>query len=222
MQKPEDQNEDGHPYDNITLDALGVHQFFGEVDEEKAVSACEFILKSNIIQKNLSVLTMVLNTVGGECSEAFAIIDMMDTSRIPIATVGVGNIMSMGVLLLSAGAKGYRTMTKNTEVMAHQFAGYFGGKQHELIAVQDSFRLLEQKFIRHFTTHSRMSEKQVRDVLFAPSDRYLTPAECLRYGLVDRVTDYALAGLPSNRAIPRALKARAAKPKAKAPARAPK
>ena len=34
-------------------------------------------------------------------------------------------------------------------------------------------------------------EKQVRDVLFSPSDRYLTPAELKRYGLVDRVVEYA-------------------------------
>ena len=35
-----------------------------------------------------------------------------------------------------------------------------------------------------------MSKKQIMDVLFSPSDRYLTPAECLKYGLVDRVVEY--------------------------------
>lgn len=194
QRKPEDQDASGDRYDNLSLDSLGVHQFFGEVDEEKAKEACEFIFKSNILHKDRSSLTLILNTVGGECGEGFAVIDVMHTSRIPIATVGIGNIMSMGVLLLSAGTPGYRTMTKNTEIMAHQFAGYFEGKQHELIATQHAFKMLEDKFIRHFQQHSKMSERQIRDVLFSPSDRYLTPAECLKYGLVDRVVDYALAG----------------------------
>ena len=191
QRKAEDQTPSENPYDNFSLEALGVHQFFGEVDEDKAREACEFILKSNLVSKNLSTLTLVLNTVGGECGEGFAVIDVMDTSRIPVATVGIGNIMSMGVLLLSAGQKGYRTITKNTEVMAHQFAGYFAGKQHELLATQASYKMLEEKFFKHFLRHSKMTQKQIRDVLFSPSDRYLTPTECVRYGLVDRVVDYA-------------------------------
>jgi len=200
QKKPEDQtSEAGSSYDDLTLESLGVHQFFGEVDEEKSKAACEFILKSNILKKDLSALTIILNTVGGECGEAFAIIDVMDASRLPISTVGIGNIMSMGVLLLSGGTKGRRVITKNTEIMAHQFAGYFEGKQHELIATQTSFRLLEARFIRHFIRHSSMSEKQVRDVLFGPSDRYLTPAELKKYGLVDRVVEYAEAPIPVKR-----------------------
>lgn len=196
QKKPEDQDPTESPYDTFSLEALGVHQFFGEVDEDKSRAACEFVLKSNILFKNRSALTVVLNTVGGECAEGFAVIDIMQTSRIPVATVGIGNIMSMGVLLLSAGAKGLRTITHNTEIMAHQFAGYFHGKQHELIATQTAYKMLEDKFFRHFLRHSKMTEKQVRDILFSPSDRYLTPQECLRYGLVDRVVEYYDATTP--------------------------
>jgi ATP-dependent Clp protease, protease subunit len=184
-------NDDSSAYDSNSLESLGCHMFFGEVDTDTSHAACEFILKSNLIQADAKKpLTMFINSVGGECGEGFAVIDLMETSRIPIATVGIGNIMSMGVLLISAGTRGLRTMTKNTEVMAHQFAGYFAGKQHELIATQTAYNMLEQRFIRHFLNHTSMTEKQIRDVLFAPSDRYLTPAECKKFGLVDRVVDY--------------------------------
>lgn len=184
-------DDDGSAYDSNSLESLGCHMFFGEVDTDTSHAACEFILKSNLIQTDpKKPLTMFINSVGGECGEGFAVIDLMETSRIPIATVGIGSIMSMGVLLISAGHKGLRTMTKNTEVMAHQFAGYFAGKQHELIATQTAYNMLEARFVRHFMNHTTMTEKQIRDVLFAPSDRYLTPAECKRYGLVDRVVDH--------------------------------
>ena len=178
-------------YDTISLNSLGVHLFFGDIDALKAMDACDFILKSNLLASDHSHLTLFLNTVGGDCAEGFAVIDLMETSRLPVATVGVGQIMSMGVLLLSAGRKGYRTITKNVEVMAHQFAGYFYGKQHELVATQAAYSMLEQRFIRHFLRHSKMNEKQVRDVLFSPSDRYLTPEELKRYGLVDHVVEHA-------------------------------
>jgi ATP-dependent Clp protease, protease subunit len=178
------------PYDLNSLESMGCHMFWGEVDVDTSYGACEFILKSNLLRQSPDPLTMFINTVGGECQDAFAVIDLMETSRIPVATVGTGTIMSMGVLLLSGGTPGLRTLTKNAEVMAHQFAGYFSGKQHELIATQTSFKLLEGRFFRHFTKHSSMTEKQIRDVLFAPSDRYLTPAECKKFGLVDRVVEH--------------------------------
>lgn len=178
------------PYDLNSLESMGCHMFWGEVDADTSHAACEFILKSNLIRSSPEQLTMFINTIGGECSEAFAVIDLMETSRIPVATVGTGTIMSMGVLLFSGGTRGYRTLTRNTEVMAHQFAGYFSGKQHELIATQTAYKLLEARFFKHFLSHSTMNEKQIRDVLFSPSDRYLSPAECKKYGLCDRVVEH--------------------------------
>jgi ATP-dependent Clp protease, protease subunit len=192
MRKPpvEANTTEQPPYDMHSLESLGCHMFWSAVDEDTSHAACEFIIKSNLIQRNDDPITIIINSVGGECGEGFAVIDLMDTSRIPIATVGTGSIMSMGLLLVSAGTRGMRSMTKNTEVMAHQFSGYFSGKQHELIATQTAYGMLEAKFVRHFLKHSTMNEKQIREVLFAPSDRYLTPQECKTYGLIDRVVEY--------------------------------
>lgn len=176
-------------YDMFSLESMGCHLFWSEVDADSSRAACEFIIKSNLLRQH-DPITMLINSVGGECGEGFAVIDLMDTSRIPISTVGTGSIMSMGLLLVSAGTHGLRSLTKNTEIMAHQFSGYFSGKQHELIATQTAYTLLEAKFVKHFERHSTMSEKQIRDVLFSPSDRYLTPQECKSFGLVDRIVDY--------------------------------
>jgi ATP-dependent protease ClpP protease subunit len=133
------ESEDQSLYDMNSLESMGCHLFFGEVDTDTAFAACDFILKSNLLRVP-GPLTMFINSVGGDTSEGFAVIDLMETSRIPIATVGTGSVISMGVLLLSGGSPGLRTLTKNAEVMAHQFAGYFSGKQHELIATQQAFR----------------------------------------------------------------------------------
>jgi ATP-dependent Clp protease protease subunit len=177
-------------YDVSSLESLGVHMFFGEVDTESARAAADFILKSNLLYPDDRALTMFLNTCGGECHEGFAVLDLMDSSRLPIATVGIGQIASMGVLLLSGGTHGLRTITKSSEVMAHQFSASVGGKQHELVATTKSLKMLEDRFYSHFLRHTKLSKAKIKDILFSPSDRYLTPAECKKYGLVDKVVDY--------------------------------
>lgn len=202
MSKDDTQSTAPAAYDDVSLESFGAHMFFGAVDSETSHAACNFILKSNMYNRDSRPLTMFFNTGGGETSEGFAVIDVMETSRLPISTVGIGTICSMGVLLISAGNKGMRTLTKNAEIMAHQFSGYFNGKQHELIAQQQAFKMLEHRFMRHFRAHSTMTEAQIRDVLFGPSDRYLTPMECKKYGLVDRVVEFAEIPRVSTAALP--------------------
>jgi ATP-dependent Clp protease, protease subunit len=191
MAKSDESQAEKGQYDDVSLESLGAHMFFGPVDETSSRAAAEFVLKSNLFFEHSRPITIFFNTCGGECSDGFALIDIMQTSRLPIATVGIGQIASMGMLMISAGTPGMRTMTKNSEVMAHQFSGYFSGKQHELIATQYAYSLLEDRFIKHFLRHSSMSEKQIRDILFAPSDRYLTPSECKKFGLIDTVIEFA-------------------------------
>lgn len=187
-------------YDEQSLESLGCHLFFGEVDSDTAFEACEFILKSNLLNTSNDPITIFMNTIGGDCADAFSVIDLMETSRIPVATVGTGAIMSMGVLLVSGGKHGLRTLTKNAEVMAHQFASHFSGKQHELVATHIGHEMLERRFIKHFLAHSTMNEKTIRDVLFAPTDRYLSPKECKKYGLVDNITEYFMPPVKNRRA----------------------
>lgn len=178
------------PYEMISLQSLGTHMLFGEISQESALITCEFIIKANLLSEDNTPLTLFINSEGGSTCDGFAIIDVMESSRLPVQTVGCGLIASMGLLISCAGQKGTRTLTKSAEVMAHQFSGYIAGKQHELVATTRAFERLEQQFIRHFLRHSSMTEKQIRDVLFSPSDRYLTPLECKKYGLCDRVTEY--------------------------------
>lgn len=191
MHMPKIENIDNEKIDfnDISLESLGSHMFFGYVDEDSVKDAISFILKANIMFKDDRDVTLYLNTNGGNCYDGFALIDVMDVSRLPVRTVGMGNIMSMGVLLLCAGAKGKRIMTKNTQVMAHQFYGGIEGKFHELVSAYKAELYLEQQFIMHFSKHTDMTEKQIKDVMFGPSDRWLSPSECKRYGLVDHVID---------------------------------
>jgi ATP-dependent Clp protease protease subunit len=188
----------------ISLQSLGAYMLFGGVDQGTAYEACEFIIKANMLQATENPLTFIINSEGGHVNDGFAIIDVMETSRLPVQTVGTGLIASMALLILAAGHKGTRTITKNTEIMAHQWMGGMEGKFHELMAVTNEHIRLKSLFVDHFLRHSNMNEKQINDVLFAPSDRWLSPAECKKFGLCDRVTDYL--DIPQIPKVPRVRK----------------
>ena len=177
-------------YDAISLDSLGTHMFYGEVCEESVYAATNFIIKSNLLLTDLSHITMMVNTIGGSVHDGLGLIDMMNTSSIPIHTVGVGSVISMGVLLLSAGTKGHRYITENSVIMAHQFYGGFEGKFHELVAHHKSTEYLQDQFIRHYEIHTSMDRRKIKNMLFGKTDTYLTPQQCIEYGIADKIISH--------------------------------
>jgi len=190
----QDQNNDGElsvgpSFESVSLSSFGVFPIFSQIDEITAERCVEFILKANIMLKPDFPLTFFINSPGGSVTDGWAITTMMETSGNPISTVALGEISSMGLMIFVAGTKGMRIMTPNTLVLAHQWSGGAYGKQHELVAARKMHDQLERQFMNHFRKHTKMSEKQIREVLVGPSDMYLTPEECLKYGICDKICD---------------------------------
>lgn len=175
--------------DALSLTNLGTFMLWGEINEDMSYGTCEYLIKSNIIFNRGDTVTLFINSPGGSVSEGQAIIDLMESSRVDVATRAIGQIASMGVSIFVAGTAGKRVMSKNCEVMTHQFSTMMYGKAHELMAVRKMHDDLEARFIKHFTRHTKMTERQVKEVLFGPSDTYLTAKECLAYGICDAIMD---------------------------------
>jgi ATP-dependent Clp protease protease subunit len=180
-------------FDDISLGSAGVHMLFGAIDEKSITRAAEFLLKSHFLHVEPRELTLFINSTGGNCYDGFALTDIMDVSRHPVKTIAMGNVLSMGVLLLCAGTKGKRLMTKNTQVMVHQFSTTIDGKFHELEAGFKAQLYLKQQFISHFKRHTTMTENQIQSIMFGPTDYWLSPQECLEFGIIDEIID-ALPG----------------------------
>lgn len=175
--------------DNVSLSSMGVYMLFDEINEGSSKAACDFLLKANLLFPSDHTVTMFINSQGGNVSDGWAIIDIMETSHIGIQTVGIGEIASMAACIFVSGDKSKRMLSKNSYIMTHQFAGFLAGKAHEMIAARKIHDKLETQFIKHFVHHTKMSEKQVRDILLRESDTWLDPKECLKYGLCDIVSD---------------------------------
>jgi ATP-dependent Clp protease protease subunit len=175
---------------SFDLQDNGIYLFAEDVNEDSCAEAMRFILEKNLDTSGKNKqLTMIINSPGGHVVDGFALIDVMAGSRIPIHTVGLGLIASMGLLLFIAGKKGKRVLTPNTLIMSHQWSSFFYGKEHELIAVQKEQKLLSDMIMRHYKKHTGLSEKKIREVLLPANDVWLTAKEAKELGICDEVKD---------------------------------
>tara|TARA_X000000950_G_scaffold286722_1_gene396469 strand:- start:16448 stop:17050 length:603 start_codon:yes stop_codon:yes gene_type:complete len=149
---------------------------------------------NTIIEKNLlpnssrpNEITLVINSPGGQVHSAFALIDTMKGSAIPVKTVGLGMIASCGLLTFMSGTKGRRVLTPNTSILSHQYSWGSGGKEHELFARVREFELSTERMINHYKKCTGLSEKKVRDILLPPEDRWLSAKEAVKYGIADKI-----------------------------------
>lgn len=179
--------EDQKKPDRRTMEDEGVFLLSGEIHDDSVADAIEWILESNMSGGHQH-LTLIINSPGGDVYSGFALIDTMSGSVIPVHTVGLGCIASMGLLIFLAGRKGHRTLTPNTTIMSHQWWGASFGKEHELISNQKHHDQLSKMIIRHYKKHTGLSEKKIRDNLLPPSDVWLTADEAKDLGICDRVS----------------------------------
>jgi len=149
---------------------------------------------NTIIEKNLlpnsqrpKELTLVINSPGGQVHSAFALIDTMKGSAIPVKTVGLGMIASCGLLTFMSGKKGRRVITPNTSILSHQYSWGSVGKEHELFARVREFELSTARMMNHYKKCTGLSEKKVRDILLPPEDRWLSAKEAVKYGIADKI-----------------------------------
>lgn len=170
------------------LAQMGVCHLWGEVTTESALDVSRFILNHNHKpRKNIKHLTLVINSEGGDLVHAFALIDLMQHSRIPVHTLGVGQISSAALMVFMAGAKGNRLITANTHVMSHQWSGSMEGKAHELISAQQDLQITQTRVLNHYCKFSGQSVQVVKEKLLPAHDVYLTADEAVQLGIADRI-----------------------------------
>lgn len=166
----------------------GMYFLSGGFNSENAAKIVTWILEANFAPKNdFEHLTLIINSPGGEVNSAFAIIDAMEGSSIPVHTVGLGMIGSCGFLTFIAGAKGHRILTPNTSILSHEWSWGSRGKAHELFAVQREFELTQERMVNHYMKHTGLSKAQVLDKLLPAHDVWLSAQEAVDYGAADEI-----------------------------------
>ena len=170
----------------------GMYVFMGEVTQENISPIVEWILYENFVtKKKKKELLLMVCSEGGDTSAAFALIDVMRSSAIPIKTVGLGMIASAGLLIFIAGTPGRRILTPNTSILSHQFSWYNEGKAHELFATMKEFELTQARMLAHYQACTGLSADQVRTSLLPPQDVWLSAQDALALQVCDFVAELA-------------------------------
>ena len=81
-----------------------------------------------------SVIPIIIDSYGGEVYSLLKMVDVIKSSRVPVATICMGKAMSCGAVLLTCGAEGHRSMAPTATVMIHDVASYAMGKCEEIKA----------------------------------------------------------------------------------------
>lgn len=172
------------------LQDAGMYVFMDDVNSESMKPIIEWILVENhVTKKKKKELLLMICSDGGSVSDAFALIDVMKSSAIPIKTVGLGSIASCGLLIFMAGTKGSRILTPNTSILSHQYSWGSDGKAHELFSITKEFNLTQARMVEHYKECTELSEEQIRQTLLPPSDVWLTAEEALSLGICDFISD---------------------------------
>ena len=128
---------------------------------------------------------LYINSPGGAITSGLAIYDTMQYVRAPVSTICTGIAMSMGAVLLAAGAPGRRFALPHSRIMIHQGSGGFRGNTPDVFIQVKEMEQLVRTTQELLAAHTGQSmEKIVKDT---DRDLFLSPEEAVTYGIVDEV-----------------------------------
>ena len=156
----------------------------GEVNDVSAslVIAQLLFLESENPNKDIQ---LYINSPGGSVDAGMGIFDTMRFIRPQVNTICVGLAASMGAFLLAAGEKGKRYALPHSRIMIHQPLGGVQGQATDMeIVTREILRTKK-------TLNSLLAENTGKpfDVVARDTERdyYMTAAEALEYGLIDKI-----------------------------------
>jgi len=141
-------------------------------------------LESEDPEKDIS---LYINSPGGSIYAGLAIYDTMQFVKPDIATMCMGVAMSMGSLLLAAGAKGKRSSLPNSRILIHQPSAGFEGQSTDIEIHAREILDMRGRIDRIYAHHTGRTEEQVNTDM--ERDRFFKPDEAAEYGLIDRVLE---------------------------------
>jgi ATP-dependent Clp protease protease subunit len=130
-------------------------------------------------------ISVYINCPGGSVYAGLAIYDTMQFVKPEIATIGVGIAMSLGALLLAAGAKGKRMALPNAKILIHQLWGGFEGQATDIEIHAREAIALKRRMEEIIAQHTGQPLEAVSKDM--ERDYFMTAEEAKAYGIIDNV-----------------------------------
>ena len=184
-----------HPSNGDNEPDMRIIGLFADVTEEKVAEVILGLLYMNEQNKLLPddeqerEIQFYISTYGGNADDMFALYDMMKQIQqtTDISTIGVGKVMSAGVLLLAGGTPGKRKVGRNCRIMLHSVVAGNHGSQHNLINEMEAIQDLQQMYINRLVEETKMTKSQLKKMLERKVNIYLSPEQAVEYGIADEI-----------------------------------
>ena len=140
-------------------------------------------------EDNSKPIYLYINSPGGSVTAGLAIYDTMQYVKSDVVTICVGLAASMGAFLLGAGTKGKRLALPHSRIMIHQPLGGTSQRQASDIEIEAREILRIKDMLNQSLADmcSQTLEKVTKDT---DRDYFLSAAEAMEYGLIDRVISH--------------------------------
>tara|TARA_R110000796_G_scaffold169189_1_gene286062 strand:- start:1566 stop:2282 length:717 start_codon:yes stop_codon:yes gene_type:complete len=132
-------------------------------------------------------IDFMVSSYGGSAAEMFGVYDTIREmkKKCEIRTIGLGKVMSAGVLLLACGTKGTRKIGANCRVMIH---GVISGQHGSLHDVENEFEEAKQTqaaYVKALAENSNMKPSYIKKLIQRKTNVYLNAQEAVELGIAD-------------------------------------
>ena len=167
--------------------SVAMVKLYGPVSEEKCEEIIEYMLKYAYSGGDL--IQFIISTHGGLVSEMFSVYDIMRSCKedCVITTLGLGKVMSAGVLLLAAGTKGSRQIGENCQIMIHGLKAEQGGYLPTMENDLENLNRLQERYIKVLSRETNMSKRYIKKLFNRKLDVFLTAEEAVELGIADEI-----------------------------------
>jgi len=142
-------------------------------------------------------ISFYINSPGGSVYAGLAIYDTMQYITCDVQTICYGIAMSMGSLLLSAGAPGKRLALPNSRILIHQPSGGFQGQAADIQIHAQEILDLHGRLNQIYANHTGQELERIHQDM--DRDRFFTPEQAKEYGLIDHILERAPRGTAGTR-----------------------
>ena len=162
-------------------------KLYGPVSEEKCEEVIDSMLKYTYSGGDL--IQLIVSTNGGLACEMFSVYDIMRSCKqdCVVATLGIGKVMSAGVLLLAAGTEGSRQIGENCQIMIHGLRAEQGGSISSMENDLENLGKLQERYIKVLSQETNMSKRYIKKLFNKKLDVYLSAEEAVELGIADEI-----------------------------------
>lgn len=170
---------------------------FGTIGEKSSLEFIQdlFALSSELLEDDNNEkpeICICLNSEGGDLTEMYAICDAIEYVKaqgVIVSIIGLGKIMSAGLMILASGSKGYRILGRNTRLMLHEIQSDYSGSFNDIKTEFEETKYVQQVYIKTLTEITKRKPAFFEKYLKNKANYYFTPEEAIEWGLADKVLE---------------------------------